>query len=391
MTAPRSETPAYHTCPQCGAKGLEFAPQLQKLQCTYCGWQTEVPSTKGEVQEQSYEAFLRKADNQQVTLTAQEIQCPACGAVTTFDPRNVADLCAFCGTHLNVQPRTSNPLIAPQAVRPFAATQQQAFGQLSHWLGKHWFAPNDLKQLAQPENLQGMYLPFWTFDSYTRSFYEGERGEYYYEVETYRDDDGNLQTREVRHTEWYDVEGWVERFFDDVLVPATRSLPTRRLEQLVEWGYSPSHLKNYADSFVSGYRVERYQVPLREAFAQAKRKMDAVIREDVRQDIGGDEQRIDSIETEYSAVTFKHILLPVWLFSYRYRGKSYQVLACGVTGRMLGDYPLSVWKVVLAVILGLIVAGIGLWGILESEKEPPPEPPRQEQSWATNIRVSAGI
>jgi ribosomal protein S27E len=390
MTAAKTETPLYHTCPQCGAKGLEYAPAVQKLQCTYCGWQEKVPQTEAEIQEHSYEVFLRKADRQQVTLSAQEIECPGCGAITTFDPQHVADRCAFCGTHLNVQPRTSNPLLAPQAVRPFAVTQQQTFSQLLQWLGQHWFAPNDLKQLAQPEHVQGIYLPFWTFDCHTRSFYRGERGDYYYTTETYRDSEGKLQTRQVRHTRWHEVQGWVERFFDDVLVAGTRSLPPRRLERLMEWGYSPAHLQSYSPAFLSGYRVERYQVPLREAFAQAQRKMDAVIEEDVRRDIGGDEQRIDSIRTQYNAITFKHILLPVWLFSYRYRGKSYQVLACGVTGRMLGDYPLSIWKVVLAVILGFIVAGIGLWAILEtaSEQEPLPEPPRQEQSWVTNIRVS---
>ncbi|WP_448381260.1 primosomal protein N' (replication factor Y) - superfamily II helicase [Gloeomargarita sp.] len=381
MTAPKSQTPTYHACPQCGAKGLEFAPQLQKLQCTYCGWQTEVPRTEEEIHEYSYEFFLQKADNQQVTLTEQEIQCPSCGAITTFDPRHVADLCAFCGTYLNVQPRTSNPLIAPQAVRPFAVPREQASGRLLQWLGQHWFAPNDLKQLAQPERLQGIYLPFWTFDSHTRSFYRGERGEYYYETETYRDSDGELQTHEVRRTRWYSTQGWVERFFDDVLVPATRSVRTRPLERLMGWSYSPSDLRSYSPAFLSGYRVERYQVPLREAFAQAQKKMDAVIREDVRQDIGGDEQRIHSIKTQYNAVTFKHVLLPVWLFSYRYRGKVYQVMACGVTGRILGDYPLSIWKVALAVIVGLIVAGIALWAILEAEQEPQWEPPRQEQGY----------
>jgi hypothetical protein len=70
------------------------------------------------------------------------------------------------------------------------------------------------------------------------------------------------------------------------------------------------------------------------------------------------------------------------MFSYRYRGKSYQVLACGVTGKMLGDYPLSIWKVTLAVILGLIVAWIGLRAINYSESEDTPEPPRQEQTYA---------
>ncbi|MEN9272510.1 MAG: hypothetical protein Q6K18_04985, partial [Gloeomargarita sp. DG_1_5_bins_55] len=173
---------------------------------------------------------------------------------------------------------------------------------------------------------------------------------------------------------------WVERFFDDVCVAATRSVPPQRLERLVALGYSPEGLRPYETSYLTGYRVERYQVALREAFALAQQKMDAVIREDVRADIGGDEQRIHSIKTSYNAVTFKHILLPVWMFSYRYRGKSYQVLACGVTGKVLGDHPLSIWKVILAIILGLMVAGIGLWAISYSESEERPEPPRQEQN-----------
>ncbi|MEN9218935.1 MAG: hypothetical protein Q6J33_08015, partial [Gloeomargarita sp. DG_2_bins_126] len=176
-------------------------------------------------------------------------------------------------------------------------------------------------------------------------------------------------------------QGWVERFFDDVLVAATRSVPPQRLERLVELGYSPEGLRPYETSYLTGYRVERYQVALREAFTLAQKKMDAVIREDVRADMGGDEQRIDSIKTSYNAVTFKHILFPVWLFSYRYRGKSYQVLTCGVTGKVFGDHPLSIWKVTLAIILGLIVAGIGLWAISYSESEDRPEPPRQEQNY----------
>ncbi|MEN9233140.1 MAG: hypothetical protein Q6J44_03280 [Gloeomargarita sp. DG02_4_bins_56] len=370
----------YHSCPACGAKGLEFEPQSQKLHCTYCGWQGDVPQTEAEIVEQPYETFLAKATIQQVTLTAQEIQCPGCGAVTTFDPKYVAENCPFCGTHLQVQPRTANPILAPQAVQPFRMTRQHTFAQCQQWLGKNWFAPNDLKKLAQPENLQGMYLPFWTFDSYTRSFYRGERGEAYYVTETYRDSDGNTQERQVRYVRWHPAQGWVERFFDDVCVAATRSVPPQRLERLVALGYSPEGLRPYETSYLTGYRVERYQVALREAFALAQQKMDAVIREDVRADIGGDEQRIHSIKTSYNAVTFKHILLPVWMFSYRYRGKSYQVLACGVTGKVLGDHPLSIWKVIWAIILGLMVAGIGLWAISYSESEERPEPPRQEQN-----------
>ncbi|MCS7291592.1 MAG: hypothetical protein RMI89_01270 [Gloeomargarita sp. SKYBB_i_bin120] len=372
-------TPASLSCPQCGAKGLEFAPDAQKLQCTYCGWQGEVETVQAEITEHAYRELRNWSAQPQVTLAAQEIQCPSCGAVTTFDPTRVADRCAFCGTHLNVQPKSASPVVAPQAVIPFAVARQPMFQRLLQWLGKNWFAPNDLKKLAEPESIQGIYLPFWTFDSQTRTFYRGERGEYYYTTERYQDSEGNWQTREVRHTRWYRTSGWVERFFDDVLVAATQSVPVQRLERLLELGYSASALKPYDDRYLAGYQVERYQVTPVQAWERAKEKMDRVIESDICSDIGRDEQRILEKRTSYDAITFKHILLPVWLFSYRYRGRTYQVMGCGITGRIFGDRPISVWKVLLAILGALLALGIGIWAVQMAESQNQPPPPRQEQ------------
>jgi hypothetical protein len=55
-------------------------------------------------------------------------------------------------------------------------------------------------------------------------------------------------------------------------------------------------------------------------------------------------------------VTFKHVLLPVWLAAYKYRGKSYRFVVNGRTGAVQGERPWSAWKIAFAVILGLIVA-----------------------------------
>ena len=76
-----------------------------------------------------------------------------------------------------------------------------------------------------------------------------------------------------------------------------------------------------------------------------------VIRSDVRRDIGGDEQRIAAIDTDWSDETFKHILLPVWMAAYKYNGKSYRFLVNGQTGEVQGERPWSVWKIAFAVIL----------------------------------------
>jgi hypothetical protein len=90
--------------------------------------------------------------------------------------------------------------------------------------------------------------------------------------------------------------------------------------------------------------------------------MDAVIYSDVCRDIGGDVQRVDNIDTDYDAETFKHILLPVWMAAYKYNGKSFRFLVNGQTGEVQGERPWSVWKIMFAVLGAAILIGGGLYG-----------------------------
>ena len=85
--------------------------------------------------------------------------------------------------------------------------------------------------------------------------------------------------------------------------------------------------------------------------------MAAQIAMDVRRDIGGDEQRIDQINTAHSAETFKHILLPIWMAAYKYNGKTFRFVVNGQTGKVQGERPWSAWKIAFAVVLAAIVIG----------------------------------
>jgi hypothetical protein len=91
--------------------------------------------------------------------------------------------------------------------------------------------------------------------------------------------------------------------------------------------------------------------------------MDRVIERDVKFDIGGDRQRIHRLDTTVQDVTFKHILLPVWLAAYKYRGKTYRFVVNGATGRVQGERPYSAWKITFAVIVGLILAAAIGYGV----------------------------
>ena len=249
---------------------------------------------------------------------------------------------------------------------PSTTLFRSALKNLRDWLAFRWdwkdlkaiFLPGQLKQLAQNKALTGVYLPFWTYDAQTASRYRGERGEHYYETETYTttnaDGKQERKTRQVQRTRWYSKSGQVSRFFDDVLVPATRAISEKKLKQL--WPrLTVSKLKPYSAEYLAGFKAQRYEIPVKEGFERAKAIMADGIRSDVRSDIGGDTQRIHSVSTDYSQETFKHILLPVWMATYRYGGKTYQVMINAQTGTVMGERPVAKWKVALAVAIAAII------------------------------------
>jgi DNA-directed RNA polymerase subunit RPC12/RpoP len=354
-----------YPCPTCGAN-LVFDPKKGGLSCGYCGYAEQIFVEKDTaIEERPFEEYLRPSLERMETLAqnALEVQCDSCGAKVTFVPPETARECDFCGAKIVAQPKAADPLVAPEGVLPFAIEKKQAAANVKQWISSRWFAPSALKQFAQPEAIHGVYLPYWTYDAYTVSDYTGERGTHYYETEYYTTTDANGNTRQesrqVQRTSWSYASGRVDRWFDDILVPASKSLPENRLNALEPWDLPD--LKPYDPAFLSGFRAQRYQVELPAGFETAKHIAARQIESDVRHDIGGDEQRVHNINTHYSNITFKHLLLPVYAGAYQLSGKTYQVVVNGRTGQVQGDRPYS-WVKIGCLILGII--GVILFFVL---------------------------
>lgn len=345
-------------CSNCSAK-LTFAPGTSNLKCEYCGTENEIEADNSQVQELDFKEFLAKMQKEQVTESINIVKCDACGAEVSFSENTVSDTCPFCGNHLVVKEGATCNLIKPKSLLPFKIDQKAARQLYRTWLGKLWFAPGDLKAYArQNEKLSGMYIPYWTYDSQTSTSYSGERGDDYQVSESYTDDKGERRTRQVTKTRWSSVRGNVRKFFDDVLVIASKSLPVKYLKKLEPWDLE--NLVSFDEKYLSGFVSESYQIPLDEGFGDAQEIMKPVIKRLVESDIGGDHQRIHHMDTAYSEISFKHILLPVWLSAYRYNGKVYRFLINARTGEVRGERPYSVGKIILAVLAGiLIIGGIG--------------------------------
>ncbi len=344
-------------CPQCGAD-LRFDPATGGMVCDFCGYKSPVDDTPRAVEvirELDFRAALEARLPEAETEELRAWSCTNCGARITMDEATHASECPFCATPIVLDTGTRRQ-IKPRGVVPFALEERAARKAMTEWLGRLWFAPNGLQQYARKgRKMQGIYVPYWTYDADTRSRYTGQRGSAYYVTRTVTVN-GKTQTRRVRKIRWRAVSGRVARFFDDVLVLASRSLPKKYTDALAPWQLGD--LEPFRPEFLAGFMAEGYTVELEEGFAEARAHMDAVIRRDIRFDIGGDEQRITSVNTTISDVTFKHILLPVWLAAYKYRGKTYRFVVNGQTGKVRGERPWSAWKITFAVVIGLIIAGV---------------------------------
>jgi hypothetical protein len=202
-----------------------------------------------------------------------------------------------------------------------------------------------------------MYLPYWTYDARVTTEYQGQRGEDYYETEQYDTEDGNGNTvtrsRTITRTRWYPVSGAVGNVFDDVLVLAGRSLPAEIIASLEPWDLK--NLVPYSDEYMSGFQAEAYQVDLGTGFEKAKLIMDGAVRRTIERDIGGNHQQISAARSQYDDITFKHILLPVWISAYRYRDRTFRFIVNARTGQVQGERPWSVFKIALAVVAVLVL------------------------------------
>ena len=347
-------------CEQCGSQ-LHFDAGEQVLTCPYCGHVQTVHDHKDSVAELREIDFESALGGQLARAEIEEtrvVTCPNCGAQTEFSETTQADRCPFCDTPVVTDTGTHRHL-KPQGVLPFSVTEDQARDGLRRWLKGLWFAPNGLKEYARDgRRMNGIYVPYWTFDADTRSSYRGQRGIHYDEVRTVTRN-GRLETVRVRKTRWRTVSGRVARQFDDLLILASRSLPKRYADALDPWDLS--QLAPYSPQYLAGFRAEGYQVELEDGYTEARQVMDRVIHQDVRRDIGGDDQRVGSVSTDVSNVTFKHILLPIWLAAYKYQGRTFRFVVNGQTGEVQGERPYSKVKIAIAVVLGLIVAAIAAY------------------------------
>ena len=343
-------------CINCGAE-LKYQPGTTNISCEYCGHKEVISVDENGFEELELYPYLKEMGAQKHSEEISMLHCKNCGANQHVEENYKSLHCVYCSMPLILEDAYKEDWILPGAVLPFQLDQKKSFLIFKKWVDSLWFAPNKLKKAAlDPQFTKGLYLPYWTFDAQLEASYSGQRGDYYYESQTYRDSNGKTKTRRIRKTRWRSASGHISGFVDDTLVKASKQKAGRIPRKIARWNLKL--LQPFSSSFLSGFVTEKYTIPLKQGHLSAKNEAENIADRWCRQDIGGDTQRISSMNMSLSEETFKHILLPVYISAYRYNGKEYNFFINGENGAISGTRPYSFWKIFFTVIFVLLVIGL---------------------------------
>ncbi len=347
-----------YPCPSCGGE-LVFDIAKQKLGCPACGHTQDVVETAGKaVVERDLNAAVASLRSGAAGRVAQklegekEVVCQNCGGRTTFTGSLTSTRCPYCATPIQREDVHEAPdRLSVDGVLPFQVDQKAATAAIDHWIKSRWLAPRDFKRYHEKGSFASLYAAYFTYDADAITRYAGQRGDNY----TVTVGSGDNRRTETR-TRWSHRSGNVRNRFDDLTVLANEGFEPKHVHALEPWptqGAQP-----FSPEFLAGHLCRTYDKDVGECFTEAEQRMKNEIQATVRRDIGGDKQRIDSIDTDFRDLTFKHLLLPIWLLTVNFSGKPFQTFINGTTGEVHGDYPWSKVKIAALVVAALVVLGI---------------------------------
>lgn len=352
-------------CSSCGGPML-FDADTQQLKCAYCGRLQDIEADGSAPIEHALDGDEDGAPTDW-GLEQVAVRCGSCGGESLIPAQQTAAICPFCGSP-KVLPHAQEQLIRPESLIPFRIDRDDAAASFRAWKKKRWFLPNAFKKENTAVQLSGIYIPYWTYDADTASSYSARRGDYHYRsVTRTRVVDGKTQTytETERYTVWRSVSGRYDRFFNDVLIPASGHYDAQLLDRL--GNFRLDGLLGYKPDYLSGYIAERYSVGRDQGWERARRRIDAMLEDDIRSEIGGDEISGLTIGTQVAGRTYKHLLLPVWNAAYTYRGKPFRFMVNGQTGLVSGEAPRSPWKIGFFTLACLAVAAAIAWFVMQQQ------------------------
>lgn len=339
-------------CPQCGGV-MDFNPSSGNLKCPYCDYEEAIKvqnDTPQKAEELDFYAAEHTA-NRDWGIETKTVLCKSCGAESIYDALQTSAVCPFCGSN-QVMEANEEDTIAPGGVVPFQVSDKEASELFHKWIHKRWFCPKLAKDSAKPKRFKGIYLPYWTFDADTFTSYKGEYGIDH----TKNDKDGNTRVE----TSWHRTSGTYSEFINDELVIASKNHDMLILHKLEPFNTEDN--KVYKPEYIAGFVAERYSLGLKDAWKKAISSIKETLKDNISHEIKtqqhADRVRNLNLNTDFSNITYKYLLLPIWVSNFKYNDKVYQFMVNGQTGKVAGKTPISIPKIIITAVSVIAIIAI---------------------------------
>ncbi len=341
-----------HSCSSCGAE-MTYDPKTLSLKCSACRNVIKFDEQSTKIVENDFLKELEEINSVEINEDSKmsEIECKSCGATLVFDDNVFSDRCVYCGSH-NVLVQKSSSYIKAEYIIPFKIPKDKSNELVDNWCKSKFFMDKGFKQNIKANDLYGVYIPYWTYDANTMTQYDAMRGKHYFVTRT-RVRNGRTERYQQMRTRWRPVSGIHDNFFDDILIPATMDTENIKYSEIVQ--FNLKDVVRYNEQYLSGFLAKKYDIQLKDGFESAKIVARHELDRQIRGRIGGDVVSNLKMNTSFDNITYKHILLPIWIYTYIYEGTVYNLLINGQTGIVVSKYPLDKIKVLLASVLGIIL------------------------------------
>ncbi len=330
-------------CPNCHST-VKFSPEKGTLYCETCGTEVEIEKIFSKEEHSFTEGQI---DDSTWNDETKVIECENCGASNVVDNNAISVCCPFCGSNHVIETKELAG-VKPHRVIPFKVGNVETVNNYANWLKRRFYAPRKVKKLIPQLEVMGVYLPVWTFDSNTYSYYNGQLGK------TYTTTVGSGKNRRtVTKTRYFNIRGTNSLKFDDILINAGGQITQQEIAKIQP--FDTNNALIYDQSYLVGFSSEHYKVRLNKGWDEAKVKINARVRSAILSKYTYDTISYLNINTSYNDITYKYVLIPTWVGVYRCRGKVYRFIANGENGKVYGKYPLSIIKILLTVIFAMVV------------------------------------
>lgn len=331
-------------CPNCGAT-VVYDPETLGMTCEFCGFHRELPKPEEgkAIEELDFEtAQIRNGCDW--GAVKKSVICQNCGGEAVYDAVDTASCCPFCGSTSVMPVEGKENVMSPGGVVPFEITRDKAAEVFKKWLKGRLFTPSEAKKNCKPTDLKGIYLPFWTYDTETSSAYSAQLGYEYHS-------DNQVKVR------WMNYRGVYDEFIDDQVVYASNKTKNQYIQPVAVYDFSK--LRPYTPEIVAGFAAERYSLGLDDGWIKAKtfiqEKLKTNLGRKLKREYNADRIGDIRLSTNYSKVTFKYLLAPIWISSFKYHDKVYSFVVNGQTGKVAGKAPISPIRVAIAIAIFIAI------------------------------------